>query len=205
MAYKKHAGAICILRNYSVLQEQPLNLTICEALVATLSTPPLFASTSIFKDSATFEFMGADLMLRNPTQEIIAEAHNAFGADSRVGCLLSIGSGRHGVFSAPEHPNPAEWNQFLERLLVDGQRKAQDLESRLGQLEPYHRFTVTSGLEGSAVMQPGEILTHTAAYLSDVAVSRKIDPCVVSLRGRGEGISLSQLSKYIRRWILFVY
>ena len=170
-------------------------MTIAEALLTTLSTPPLFASVSIFKDAATFEYTGADLTLSNPTREIIAEAHAAFGGEKRVACLLNLGSGRLGVFSSPESTAISEWNQFLQRLAADGERKADGLESQMGPSGLYHRFSVTSGLKGSTFLRPGDIVTHTSVYLAETSVSRKVDICVESLKLRDGVSSLEQLSQ----------
>ncbi|KIM19900.1 hypothetical protein M408DRAFT_30828 [Serendipita vermifera MAFF 305830] len=45
ISYKHHAGSICMLRSYSTRKEETLELTIGDALMATLATPPLFVST----------------------------------------------------------------------------------------------------------------------------------------------------------------
>ena len=174
--------------------EQTVNLTIAEALLVTLSTPPLFTSTSVLKDAATFKFIGADWSLSNPTQEIIAEAHVTFGGDERVACLLNPGPGHPGTFSSPEGTGLLEWNGFLEGLATDGQRMAGSLESQMGNLGLYYRFSTMNGLERSSVLEPGDILTHTSAYLAEISVSRKMDICVDSLKVRDGVVSLEQLS-----------
>ena len=194
ISYKQHVGSICTLRNYDVDQDQAVDLTIAEALMATLSTPPSFTPLSISKDASTFEYTGADWTLSNPTHEIISEAHTVFGAEERVACLLSLGCGRPGVFSVPEDRDSVEWNQFLGRLADDGERKAQRLESQMGPSGLFHRFSVTSGLENPASLGPGDIMTHTIAYLTEVAVSQKMDICVSSLKVRDGVSSLGQLS-----------
>ena len=131
----------------------------------------------------------------NPSQEIIAEAHDAFGAEQRVACLLSLGCGHPGVFVVPESPESANWNQFLERLATNGEQKAQSMESQLGLSGIYHRFSVIVGLERSAdTLSPGDIVTHAAAYLADVTVSRKMDICIDLLKERDGILSLEQLS-----------
>ncbi len=194
ITYKHHAGSTCFLRNFPVRHEQTLNLTIGEALLATLATPPLFAPTSTLKDSATFEYMGADWTMSNPTQEIIAEAYTTFGSDEPIASVVNLGCGYPSVFAAPETTNTAEWYQFLERLTQDSERKAQTLESQMGQLGLFYRFSVSNGLEsGVAPTASKDIVTHTKVYLADVAVSRKLDQCVESLRVRESGFTLKQI------------
>lgn len=196
ISYRNNVGSTCILRNFNVRQEQAVNLTVAEALLATLAVPPLFTSTKVFKDATTFEYIGADWVLSNPTQEIITEAYQAFGSDKRVACLLSLRCGSAGVFAAPEHAKSTEWNIFLERLATDEERTARPLELRMGTLGLYYRFSVTQGLERetqSSGMDLGAIMAHTAVYLGDGLVSQKVDMCTESIRLR-DGIStLEQL------------
>ncbi|KIM24511.1 hypothetical protein M408DRAFT_52723, partial [Serendipita vermifera MAFF 305830] len=204
ISYKQHAGSICTLRNYSVRKEKALNLTIAEALMATLATPPMFTPTQVLKDAATFEYMSADWTLSNPIEEIIAEAHETLGAEQRVACLLSLGCGHPGVFSAPIDSQIVAWNKFLENLVTGSEQKAKGIDSRMGHLGIYHRFSVSSGLERTSTtipIQPGNTVTHTQVYLDDATVSRKIDACAESLRIRDGISSLEQLR---RPMILFI-
>lgn len=196
VSYKQHVGSICILRNFSSRRETTPNLTIAEAMMATLTTPPLFTSTQVLKDAATFEYIGADWTHSNPTQEIIAEAHEAFGAEAKVACILNLGCGHPGIFISPNHSNLDEWNQFLERLALDAERKAQTLDAQMGRLGIYSRFSVSNGLEritSAATIGLGEIMTHTKVYLDDTQVTRKMDSCVESLRIRDGVSSLDQI------------
>ena len=198
ISYKRHVGLNCILRNYSVRQEQALNLTIAEALLVTVSTPPLFTSTSILKDESIYEYVGADLTLSNPAQEIIAEAHLAFGGEDKIACLLSLGCGYPGVVSLSEPSNIVEWNQFLERLTNDGERKARSLESQIGHTGFYYRFNITNGLNRSTSnnsLGPGDIVTHASVYIADTLISRRLDACINCLTTRDGLASLEQLGK----------
>ena len=111
-------------------KEQALNLTIFEALRATLATPPLFTATSIFKDALTFEYIGADLTLSNPTRKIITEANGIFGGETRIACILGVGSGHPGVSKVPGESNLASWNSLLERLATDSENKRKSLMTR---------------------------------------------------------------------------
>ncbi|KIM20565.1 hypothetical protein M408DRAFT_333927 [Serendipita vermifera MAFF 305830] len=197
ISYKHNTGSICILRNYTSRQEKSLNLTITEAVLATLATPPLFASAQIIKDTVMFDYIGADLILNNPTQEVVAEAHEAFGAEENVACLLNLGSGHAGVFSTPEDSSMVELAKLLERLAMDGERKAESIGSQMGQLGLYYRFNVSHGLEinrvGKITMDPGVITQQTQAYLGKVHVSHQIEACTSALRLRTKVASLNQL------------
>jgi hypothetical protein len=186
-----------MIRNFKVRQEEALNLTITEAMLATLASPPLFASTSVFKDASTFEYISADLTLSNPTRQIIVEAYGTFGEEARVACLLSLGCGHPGVAVSPDDSNVTSWNQFLTRLVMDGERKAQDIDGQMGHLSLYYRFCVPQGLEQNGETPsptPGGIVAHTVVYLSGNSVSSKITECVDSLKLRDGSASLEQLS-----------
>ena len=201
ISYKDHVSGTCKLRNFNVRQEPALNLTITEALLATLATPPLFAPTSIFKDAATFKYIGGDLSLSNPTRELISEAHSAFGSDERVACLLSLGCGHLGLIDVPKNPDLTSWNRLLENMVMNNQQRAQEIESQMGHLGIYHRYSVTRGLERSNSTtdpEPGEVLAHTGVYLADVAVSRNLDLCAKLLEVRDGGASLEQLSESLK-------
>jgi hypothetical protein len=187
-----------MIRNFQVRQEEPLNLTIIEAMLATLASPPLFASTSVFKDASTFEYISADLTLSNPIRQIIKEAYGTFGEEARVACLLSLGCGHPGVAVSPEDSSLISWNQFLTRLVMDSERKAQDIDGQMGHLGLYYRFCVSQGLEqseGISTSQLESIIAHTVVYLSGNPVSSKMTECTDSLKLRDGSTSLEQLSQ----------
>ncbi|KIM27311.1 hypothetical protein M408DRAFT_168883, partial [Serendipita vermifera MAFF 305830] len=197
ISYKHNARSICILRNYPSQQAVSPNLTIAEAVLATLATPPLFTSTQILKDAATFDYISADWALSNPTQELITEAHETFGAEAKVACLLSLGCGNAGVFASPDSFSMEEWNKLLECLVMDSERKANNLASQMGPLGFHHRFSVSRGLErnrkGINIITTGIIIQHTQAYLEELQVSRQIEICINALRFQTEIVSLNQL------------
>jgi hypothetical protein len=187
-----------MIRNFRVRQEEPLNLTVTEAVLATLANPPLFASTSVFKDASTFEYISADLTLSNPIRQIIKEAYGTFGEVARVACLLSLGCGHPGATISPEDSNLTSWNQFLTRLVMDSERKAQDIDEQMGHLGLYYRFCVSQGLERNektSISNPGGITVRTFVYLSSDPVSTKVTECIDSLKLRDGSASLEQLSQ----------
>ncbi|KIM26748.1 hypothetical protein M408DRAFT_57060, partial [Serendipita vermifera MAFF 305830] len=192
--------SICTLRNYDARQEKSVNITVAEALVATLAIPPLFTPTPIFKDASTFHFIGADFSLGNPAQHLITEAYGAFGPEALVACVLSLGCGHPGIITTPSNSDVDKWNSLVEKLIVDSEQKSQQMESQMGHLGLYYRFCVTHGLERvdtTAPLGPSNVIVHTAVYLGDVSVSQKFDLSVNSVTLR-EGIaSLDQLSESI--------
>ena len=173
-----------------------MNLTVAQALLVTLATPPLFTSVPISKDAATFEYIGGDLALSNPTRELISEAHGAFGPEQRVACLISLGCGHPGVISAPDNTDAVSWNRFMEKLVLHSEQTAQSIDSQMGHLGIYFRLSVNIGVEQTTMdSAPAEIIAHTDVYLEDFSVSEKIELCLDFLKIRDGISSLEQLSK----------
>jgi hypothetical protein len=192
--HNRHIGHARILRNFDAGQEEELNFTIEEAILATRASPPLFTPISISK----FEYISGDLKFSNPTLTIVSEAYEAFSEEARVACLTNIGTGHPGFISPPTTSDLDSWNQFLDKVVKDSEQKAEEIESQMGNLGLYHRFTVTRGLEGegrTAMTTIGDAVECTSVYLGGVAVSRKLDICVDSLKSRDGIASLGQLSK----------
>ncbi|KIM30831.1 hypothetical protein M408DRAFT_271216 [Serendipita vermifera MAFF 305830] len=193
ISYKANVGSVRILRNFSVRQEPALNMTIAEALLATLATSPLFSPLSLIKGGATTEYIGGDTTISDPTQNLLDEAYGTFGSEALVACLLSIGCGHPGLIAAESASDVATWYRLTDKLLADGERKAQQLESRMGHLGLYYRFSVTLGLERDVTPDIGTTLAHTEVYLADVAISHKLDLCIDALKSQSGIASLEQL------------
>jgi hypothetical protein len=196
---KIHIGHTRILRNFDASQDEALNFTIAEAMLATLASPPLFGPLSISKGISTFEYISGDLMLSNPTLMIVSEAYEAFGQEARVACLFNIGSGHSGFISSPDGSDLASWSQFLEKVVKDSEQKAEEFEAQMGNLGVYHRLSVTRGLEEQTAVKTttaGDAIGHTVIYLDGAAVSRKLDLCAKLLTHRDGIVSLKQLSKF---------
>ena len=168
-------------------------------MLATLASPPLFAPISIINGRSTFEYISGDLTLSNPTMMIVSEAYETFGEQAHVACLMNIGSGHPGLISPPDGSDLASWNQFLEKIVKDSEQKAEEIDTQMGNLGLYHRFSVTRGLERqtetTTTTTAGDAIGHTAVYLSGAAVSRKLDLCAKLLTRRDGIASLKQLSK----------
>ena len=173
-------------------------MTIGEALLSTLATPPLFIPTSIHKESSTFEYIGGDISLSNPTQRIVAETQMAFGSEDLIACILSLGCGHPGVIVTPDDSSLNMWNDFLVRLVKDSERVSQEVDARIGHLGIFHRFSVTEGLEHvteKSIFDTGGIVAHTRAYLDDVSVTEKMALCIDVLNTRLGISSLEQMSE----------
>jgi hypothetical protein len=192
--HNRNIRNVCMLRNFDASQEEDLNFTVADAMLATLTSPPLFSPASI----SAVEYIGGDLKFSNPTLTIVSEAYKAFGEDACVACLMNLGCGHPGFLSPPSNSDLNSWKEFLDKVMKDSEQKAEEIESQMGNLGLYHRFSVSGGLE--VERQPStptsrDALQYTIAYLAGVAVSRKLEICVESLRLRDGVASLGQLSQ----------
>jgi hypothetical protein len=147
ISYKQYAGSTCMIRNFGVREERGLDITVMDAIIFTLATPPLFSSTSFFKDAATFQYTSAELKFPNPIRQVFFEAYKAFGPDEDVACVLSLGCGRPGPKALPDDSNAASRNQSIDELLTNSEITARDMGLQMRDQEFYHRFSVTHGLE----------------------------------------------------------
>jgi hypothetical protein len=194
--HNRHIGHERILRNFDVGQDQEFNFTITGAILATLASPPLFTPASI----SNLEYISGDLKYSNPTLMLVSEAYDAFGEEARLACLLNIGTGHPGFLSPPSNSDSDSWNQFLEKVVKDSERKAEEIDSQIGGLGLYHRFSVSRGLEGERQTDTATIrdtIEYTMVYLAEVVVSRKLEISVDSLRLRDGVAPLGQLSRSI--------
>ena len=168
-------------------------------MLATCATPPTFNPVVVSKDFATFEYVSGDVGLSNPIREVIAEAQRAYGDEATVACLLSIGCGHPGVIKVPKDSGSALRLEFLERLAMDSETTAREMEAQMNHLSLYHRFSVIYGMELSQDLrwkEPEVISVHTAAYLADVEVGEAVERCV-DIINDGDGFTtLEQLSKH---------
>jgi cell division inhibitor SulA len=199
--YRNNVGAKCVLRNYIVRQEPATNLTVAEAMLATSATTPLFTPISIGKDFSVFEYISGDLGFSNPVREVIAGAHDAFGDEATVACLVSIGCGHSGVTSVPSSSGAAARVNFLERVAMDGEKVAQEIATQMRQLILYHRFSVNYGLEAvqsRAWLEPDTIAAHTVVYLKDLELAKSVDSCVDAINTGHGSATLEQLSAWVK-------
>jgi hypothetical protein len=120
--------------------------------------------------------MSASIGFNNPTRELIKEAEMQFGTDRRVSTILSIGSGRPALV-AFDRPIPAS-NELLNAIVIDCERMARELATRLFNVDVYLRLNVDQGMENTKMSDwegLGIIEGHTQTYLTVPAVTKAID------------------------------
>lgn len=185
-----------MFRNYQSSQAVATDVTFVEAIMASSATPEIISSISIGPKGREEEVLSAAYGFSNPTQLAIKEAYHTFGPETRISCLLSLGSGDRGVITVKSE---GRGNDLAAKTSMDCQMIAEELQGRLKSLRVYYRFSVDKGLEGLERFTEGfgVIKTHADAYVSKTEPSEKLQHCLEAAEGN-EYVRIEQLceSKY---------
>jgi hypothetical protein len=124
--------------------------------------------------------MGAVNSANNPTLQAVEEAHNAFGKDQRVCCLLSLGNGKPLI-----HPLSAGGLNVDEMIARDTEATAEQLKMRYAELGIYFRMSMDRNVDfGTACeaieLRAGRISSYTSSYLETHDASVVLDDCLRS-------------------------
>jgi hypothetical protein len=94
-----------------------------------------------------------------------------------VAFLLSLGTGHPGTIPVPVD-GTVDIHRLMRDMMNDCERRAQEVERRLGRVGIYFRFSVQQGMQnvhGDQVTDPSWISSQTDAYLSDQRTSENIN------------------------------
>jgi hypothetical protein len=194
----ENASSTIMLRNYPS-RDVSLDMTIIDAVLTSCATPSLLVPTEFDYKGAVQKYISGAAILPNPVNEVIAAAHDVFGKETKIACLISIGAGRASIASIPTGPTGFDEAEFLRRVFLDGERIAQAFRSRTTNLRLYHRFSVEQGFQenGSTPWRDGEgITTCTQDYLQDTTVDNSLGRCVGLLTSRVGLATLEQLREH---------
>ena len=175
-------------RTYPVRENASYNCLIWEAARATTAAPTFFKPIAIGdKHRAKEDFLDAGLRHNNPADQVIEEARAIFGGDSKLGCLVSIGTGRSEVIGLSKLDGfqkvlPVDLIGVLKGIATDCEEAANELAKYFKNTpHRYFRYSVTHGA-GSISLEEWEkmkdVETHTKAYMEEVGVSMSIDTLV---------------------------
>jgi len=172
-----HLGLCNMFRNYRLPDKVTPNITIVEALRAAWATPGLVTPVFIGPEGGGGYAVSAVNGFANPIQQIIKEIYNVCGKESRISCLLSLGSGYRGVISLRDEGTAMH---IGTQMTMDCEAVADEVYRRLESLGVYHRLSVDHGLEGwnRFGVDLGSIKSHVDAYLSKKENNNKMDRCI---------------------------
>lgn len=177
-----------LFRSYPVRESAGTNCKIWEAARATIAAPTFFKRITITDDGGAQEdFLDGGLRFNNPAQLVLEEAMKSFGDGSKLGCLVSIGTGYPGTIglSQPEAFQkilPTKMVGVLKQIATNCEGIAYKLAGRFRQSpDRYFRYSVNYGV-GSISLEEwkkmNEVQIHTKAYMEEVDVSSSIDKVV---------------------------
>jgi hypothetical protein len=167
-----------MLRTYDPEDSFP-NPTLIEAISIAWATPGVFSPVRVGTELVQ-ELLSAVNRYNNPTLKAIEEAHETFGPDLRVSCLLNLGTG---LLSTP---GPAtEGTDHVQMIARETESTAEDLKKRYAGLQIYFRLSVdrnlNSGFTSEATeIQAGEISSCATHYLETHDVCETVDRCLIS-------------------------
>jgi hypothetical protein len=168
-----------MLRNYDSAHSS-YNPTIIEAIRIAWATPGLFSSIRVGPSLMQEVLISAVNSVNNPTPNAVEEAHNVFGKDRRVSCLVSLGTGKPVIRSL--NMGGLDPDQMVAR---DTETTAEQLKRRYTGLGIYFRLSVEQGLDfgGSSSEieeNAGKIISCTSGYLETHDASETLDRCMRS-------------------------
>lgn len=124
----------------------------------------------------------ATLGYANPTKELLREAQAAFGSDTEVGTVVSVGAGKIEIGI----------NEVLKKGWSISEQVHKELQRQLQETNVYHRFNVENDLGGQSEVAHARI----ARYLDDETVSQRLDEVLESLYVRPNGPKLKEISEF---------
>ena len=177
-----------LFRSYAVQENASTNCKIWEAARATTAAPTFFKHMTIIDDTGAREdFLDGGLRFNNPAQLVLDEAMTIFGGASKLGCLVSIGTGHPGTMglSQPDAFQKilrTEMVGVLKQIATNCEKTAHELAGRFRQSpDRYFRYSVSHGVGNISLEEwkrMNEVQTHTKAYMEEIEVSGSIKKVV---------------------------
>ncbi|KAH8797291.1 WD40-repeat-containing domain protein [Flagelloscypha sp. PMI_526] len=167
-----------LLRGYPG-RSSPVQCTLLEALLATLSDaqvlPPVLIGESI-----TEYFVATTTGRCNPTEALLEEIPSMFKSNS-ISVIISIGSGRPGpVFLRSR----GDFANAVLNLAKSCHTVSQSMESRFSAHPGLYVRLDVEGLDHAWTLQPGEVVSHSRAYLAKEQVRADLNALIHSLKYR---------------------
>jgi hypothetical protein len=168
-----------------------------DAVLATCAAQPEFIPATVGTGFRKVEYISPGIGASNPIRHVLSEAQKYFGGEPSISLLLSLGSGHPGVISLPRDGGSDALYQMTQKLAVDCEEKAREIQEQVDEEGVYFRFSVEQGMQrdlDADVDELGWIVTQTDVYLADPITVKKIEDCVHNIGSGTIQISLSLLS-----------
>jgi hypothetical protein len=179
------------LRTYIPERNRTEDCKIWQAGRATSAAPGLFSEISIGREGQEMTFIDGAIGANNPVKELVDEVTELYGAERKIGCVVSIGTGVADVIGY----SPSGFREMLfhEKLLkalgkltTDSERVAEEMEKRYRDADPtiYWRLNVNRGLSNIQLdewQNLRQVKAYTLEYLKSSRVTGMVDEIVAAL------------------------
>jgi predicted acylesterase/phospholipase RssA len=177
-------GGPTLFCTYSTRENKTFNCKIWEAGRATSAAPTFFKRIVIGSPEEEEEFLDGGLGHNNPTRQLIEECKKTFAAGQKIGCIVSLGTGRANEirFNVPGALSIAflvALARKLGELATDSDRTAESVAADFQTMpEVYYRFNVDRGISRVFLEEwekLGEVTSYTREYMKVTAVNSQIN------------------------------
>jgi hypothetical protein len=180
------------IRSYRTRGALSPSCTILQAACACIASPDTFDPVTIGVGHKRAVLIDAMVGSANPAKELLREAQNAFGEDTEVASIVSVGAGQRDVGVVFKDGREVGISDGLRRGIAMCERVHEDLQSRFQKAVIYHRFNV----EQEMGVEPEIALARVSAYLGETMTSARMDCAVKSIHRRSTGVKLRDISKH---------
>ncbi|KIM24403.1 hypothetical protein M408DRAFT_27066 [Serendipita vermifera MAFF 305830] len=194
-ANSAHINHPQVFRTYSS-RGSSLNPTILDAVCATISIPSHFLPVKIGPPRRQQSFVGNVIGANNPTRLLLEEASKLYGKDRRVTQIISLGGGLPRVLSV-NSSDEEDVDKLLKDIMADCEVVANELSTRLFNIDAYLRVNVSRGMETVKIQEwydLGVIEAHTASHLASTVISEALEGTVRRLQERAGTVTLGQFN-----------
>jgi hypothetical protein len=153
--------------------------------------PDTYLPVSIGTGHKQVTLIDALTIAANPGKELLREAQRAFGEDTEVATILSIGAGKGDVWGASTTSSSA-MKEAVKRATTSCEPVHEELYLRLRQTSIYFRLNVNRGSGPQMQLSSSAI----SAYLEEGVISDRLDDVIKSICLRTMGVKLKDISEY---------
>lgn len=198
-AFKLNVLDKVCFRTYFVPTDPPSGVTVVEAILATCASPTEFLPVEIGIEPEKKEYVGATIGTNNPIRHLITEAHTHFEQESKVGLILSTGSGHPSIFASDHNKKKNSLRTLLFEMMHDAALEASKIRT-MTYSRVYFRFSVSQGLRNAQAHAERFkwISTQTNAYIRFGGAAKRLKKCVKQAQNGSIKISLKRLSSSLR-------
>lgn len=164
--------------------------------MAAMASPSMFPSVPIEISGIEETFIGAPEIFQNPIMEAFQEGEGAFGKQSEISAIVSMGGGRNLHFQAGDGHVSSSLGDMLQRISSISDIVHQQALQRFEDSDIYFRFNVdATDFDRGAWSSPfrSESLSQASSYRT--SFSDRLDECGRCLSLKDGKVEFTELSE----------